>query len=77
MTLLAAAFNSDPLGPNVQPGNSSGTAFRLSDGVFAIGEAQYQLDLGPTAGGVIGIYKLGGWYSSELSNAKHSGNWSV
>jgi len=67
-TLLAAAFNGDPLGANGPASDSSGTAFRLHDGVLAIAELQYQLNNGRDASGPPGVYKLGGWYDSDRFN---------
>jgi porin len=67
-TLLAAAFNGDPLGANGPASDSSGTAFRLHDGVLAIAELQYQLNNGEDASGLSGVYKLGGWYDSDRFN---------
>jgi porin len=67
-TLLAAAFNGDPLGANGPASDSSGTAFRLHDGVLAVGEVQYQLNNGEHASGPPGVYKLGGWYDSDRFN---------
>ena len=67
-TLLAAAFNGDPLGANGPASDSSGTAFRLHDGVLAIAELQYQLNSGEDASGPTGVYKLGGWYDSDHFN---------
>lgn len=66
-TLLAGVFNGDPNGPQRLDGrasNPSGTAFRLNDGVFAIGEVQYALNGGDDATGLPGTYKIGGWYHS-------------
>lgn len=66
-TVLAGAFNGDPSGPeraDGRPGNPSGTAFRLGDGVFAIAEVQYAPAGGDEATGLPGTYKLGGWYHS-------------
>jgi porin len=67
-TLLAAAFNGDPLGANGPASDSSGTAFRLHDGVLAVAEVQYQLNNGEHASGPPGVYKLGGWYDSDRFN---------
>ncbi len=63
-TVLGAVFNGDPSGPEREDRravNPSGTAFRLSDGVFAIAEVQYALG-SSDVGGLPGIYKIGGWY---------------
>ena len=66
-TLLLGVFNGDPSGPGpgtAQERNPSGTAFRVRDGVFVIGEAQYQIN-GGGASGLPGTYKLGAWYNSQ------------
>ena len=68
--LRAAVFNGNPSGParaDGRPSNPSGTAFRLGDGVFAIGEAQYLLNAGEGAAGLPGTYKLGAWYHTGRS----------
>ncbi len=66
--LLAAVTNGDPAGPGPgtpQQRDPNGTAFRLRDGVFAIGEVQYALNAGEDATGLPGTYKLGAWYNSN------------
>ena len=68
--LRAAVFNGNPSGPARVDGrlsNPSGTTFRLGDGVFAIGEAQYLLNAGEGAAGLPGTYKLGAWYHTGRS----------
>ena len=67
-TLLLAVFNGDPAGPGrgfPQTRDASGTAFRLSDGVFAIAEIQHQINGGENATGLPGTYKAGVWYNSQ------------
>ncbi len=67
-TLLLAVFNGDTAGPGLgdpQRRDPSGTAFRLNDGVFAIGEVQYAINAGEDATGLPGTYKLGAWYNSQ------------
>ncbi len=54
LTLLFAAFNGNPAGPglgNPELRDSSGTLFRLGDGVYTIAEAQWAIDSGKTGGG--------------------------
>ena len=66
--VLLGVFNGDPAGPGAgfpQTRNPSGTAFRLGDGVFVIGEVQYALNQGEGAAGLPGTYKLGAWYNSQ------------
>ncbi len=67
-SILLAVLNGDPAGPGngiPQLRDSSGTAFRLNDGVFVIGEVQYALNGGDAATGLPGTYKLGAWYDSQ------------
>ncbi len=69
VTVLLGVFNGSPsgIGTGDPQGrrNSSGTAFRLNDGVFVIGEAQYATNKGEGATGLPGTYKLGAWYNSN------------
>ncbi len=68
LTVLLGVFNGDPAGPGdgfPQERNRSGTAFRVRDGVFVIGEVQYGLNQGDDATGLPGTYKLGAWYNSQ------------
>jgi porin len=64
LTVLAAVFSGDPAGPNCnddpQRCNAHGTTFSFYGGSLWMGEAQYTLD----AGGLAGVYKLGGWYAT-------------
>ena len=67
-TVLLAVFNGDPAGPGLgdpQRRDGGGTAFRLNDGVFVIGEVQYAINANEGATGLPGTYKLGGWYNSQ------------
>ena len=67
-TVLLAVFNGDPAGPGLgdpQRRDAAGTAFRLNDGVFIIGEIQYAINAGDGATGLPGTYKLGAWYNSQ------------
>ncbi len=67
-TVLLAVFNGDPAGPGLgdpQRRDAAGTAFRLNDGVFVIGEIQYAINAGDGATGLPGTYKLGAWYNSQ------------
>ncbi len=69
VAVLVGVFNGDPAGPgsgNPQLRDSSGTAFRLQDGAFVIGEVQYSINGGEGATGLPGTYKLGAWYDSQL-----------
>ncbi len=70
LTLLIAAFNGNPAGPglgNPQQRDSSGTLFRLGDGVFTIAEAQYAIDQGKNASGPPLTLKIGGWYHDKAT----------
>jgi porin len=64
LSVLAAVFSGDPAGPNCnddpQRCNAHGTTFSFYGGALWMGEAQYALD----AGGLAGVYKLGGWYAT-------------
>jgi len=64
LSVLAAVFSGDPAGPNCnddpQRCNAHGTTFSFYGGALWIGEAQYALG----AGGLAGVYKLGGWYAT-------------
>ncbi|HLZ66138.1 MAG TPA: carbohydrate porin [Aliidongia sp.] len=74
LTLLAAAFNGDPAGPgkgDPQLRDPSGTAFRTSDGVMGVLEAQYAVNQSKGASGLPGTYKLGAWYNSERFADQH------
>jgi porin len=65
LTLMAGVFNGDPVGPgsaDPQRRDPSGTAFRLSDDVFAIAELGYEVSEAKRPSGLSGTYKLGGWY---------------
>ncbi len=64
VTLLAAAFNGNPLAPGEQVVDSSGTDFRTGDGVFAIAELQYAANQGDKDTGLPGTYRVGAWYHS-------------
>ena len=67
LSVSVAVFNGDPAGRGAstpQSRDGSGTAFRLSDGAFAIAEAAYALNQEKDATGLPGTYKLGGWYHS-------------
>ena len=64
VTLYAGAFNGDPAGAGLgdpQRRDASGTAFRTSDGVLALGELRYH----PAGAAASGTYRLGAWYDSE------------
>ncbi len=68
LAVLLGLFNGDPAGPGTgspQARDASGTAFRLRDGAFVIGEAQYSVNGGEGAAGLPGTYKLGAWYNSQ------------
>ena len=65
LTLLVGVFNGDPAGPGTglpQRRDPSGTAFRIHDGAFVIGEAQYAVSFAP---GLPGTYKFGAWYDTQ------------
>jgi porin len=65
VTMLAAVFDGNPTGPgqgNPQLRDPSGTAFRLSDGPFAIAEIGYAINQEKDAEGLPASYKLGAWY---------------
>ncbi len=65
---LLGVYNGDTAGPGLgdpQRRDASGTAFRLNDGVFVIGEIQYAINAGEHATGLPGTYKLGAWYNSQ------------
>lgn len=67
-SVLLAVLNGDPAGPGPgipQTRDSSGTAFRLKDGVFVVGEVQYARNSADNASGLPGTYKLGAWYDSQ------------
>ncbi len=73
-TLLAGVFNGSPAAQNAddaQEQNSSGTNFRVNDGVLAIAELQFAY---PSMGATVRpgkktplarTYKLGAWYDTE------------
>ena len=64
LTLFLGLFNGDPTGTGVggsQLRDASGTAFRTSDGAFAIGEIRYN----PGDSDRNGTYSVGGWWNSE------------
>lgn len=66
LTLLGGVYNGDPApsGPgDPQLRDAGGTAFRLDDHTFWVGEAQYSTGQGK--GDLPGIYKLGAWYSTS------------
>ena len=68
LTVLAAILNGNPAGPGAgipQYRDASGTAFRTSDGVFAIAEAQFATNQNEGATSLPGIYKLGVWYNTQ------------
>jgi porin len=68
LTLLAGLFNGNPAGPGLgdpQRRDSSGLYFSMSNGAFAIAQAQYAINQGAGANGLPGSYKLGGWYNSN------------
>jgi porin len=65
LAFSAAVLNGDPAGAG--PGDpelrdASGTAFRLDDGAFAIGEASYAINQQKGASGLPATFKLGAWY---------------
>ncbi len=65
LNLLLGVFNGDPAGPGTglpQRRDPSGTAFRIHDGAFVIGEAQYATSI---AADLPGTYKLGAWYDTQ------------
>ncbi len=67
-TVLLAVFNGSPAPPGTndpQLRNAQGTSFRLNDGIFVIGEAQYAINGEDGTTGLPGTYKLGGWYNSR------------
>jgi porin len=64
-SLQTAVFDGDPAGPgsgNAQLRDLSGTAFRLDDPPFVIGELAYAVNQQKDAAGLPGTYKLGAWY---------------
>lgn len=66
-SILLGLFNGDAAGPGSgipQTRDTSGTDFRLHDGLFAIGEVQYVHNGDGGAVGLPGTFKLGGWYNS-------------
>ena len=72
LTVLLGIFNGSPArfgdGDPQGPRNPSGASFRLNEGVFVIGEAQYRINGsvgGGGAPGLPGLYKLGAWYNSN------------
>ena len=68
VSVLLGVFNGDPAGPGTnlpQLRDSSGTDFRLNDGVFVIGELQYRTNTEDNAPGLPGTFKIGGWYDSD------------
>ena len=70
LTLLFAAFNGNPTGPglgNPELRDSSGTLFRLGDGVYTIAEAQWAIDSGKNVGGLPITLKVGGWYHDKAT----------
>jgi len=83
LAVLVGVFNGDPAGPGrgvAQDRDPSGTAFRVGDGVFAIGEAQYSINQGDKAEGLPGTYKLGAYYDSQpffdqRTGAPRRNNW--
>jgi len=67
LAVLVGVFNGNPAGRGLgdpQRRGSSGTAFRVNDGTFAIAEVQYGINQGENAPGLPGTYKLGVWYNS-------------
>ena len=67
LAVLAAIFNGDPAGHgpgDPQKRDGGGTALRVNDGSFVIGELQYGLNAGDKAPGLPGTYKLGFWYDT-------------
>ncbi len=67
VTLVGAVFNGDPAPEGTgdpQLRDAGGTAFRLNDHVFAVGELWYSINQGDHASGLPGTYKLGAWYHS-------------
>jgi porin len=65
--VLVGVFNGDPAGPGTsdpQKRDGGGTAFRINDGTFLIGEVDYSVNPGDKAPGLAGTYKLGFWYNS-------------
>jgi porin len=70
LTLFFAAFNGNPAGPglgNPQLRDSSGTLFRLGDGIYAIAEAQWAIESGKNGGGPPITLKVGGWYHNRAT----------
>jgi porin len=70
LTLLFAAFNGNPAGPglgNPQLRDSSGTLFRLGDGIYTIAEAQWAIDSGTNGGGPPVTLKVGSWYHNRAT----------
>ena len=68
VAVLLAVLNGNPAGPGVgfpQARDASGTAFRLSDGVFVIGEVQATVTLGTDERKLPGTFKLGAYYDSQ------------
>ncbi len=67
ISVTAAVFNGDPAGlgrGDPQSRDSSGTAFRFNDNVFAIAEAAYTIKAEKGMPGLPSTYKIGGWYHS-------------
>ena len=70
LTLLFAVFNGNPAGPgldNPQRRDSSGTLFRVGDGVFAIAEMQYAISGSKDAKEPPVTLKVGGWYHDKAT----------
>jgi porin len=64
LSLFLALFNGDPTGAGVggsQLADASGTAFRIGDGAFVIGELRYN----PDGSDQNGTYGFGAWFNSE------------
>lgn len=67
VTIIGAVFNGDPAPPgpgDPQIRDRNGTAFRVDDHAFAIGELWYSPNLGASAD-LPTTYKLGVWYESD------------
>ncbi len=67
LSVMAAIVDGNPAGPGTgdpQLRDSSGTAFRLHDGAFAVAEANYKSSFDSSSGELASSYKLGAWFHS-------------
>ncbi|GLK55483.1 porin [Methylopila capsulata] len=61
-SVQGGVYNGDPLGGHDE--NEHGLNFPVKDGVFMIGELAYAYAPADGSGGLPGVYKIGGWYTS-------------